>query len=355
MYKVIIVDDEYMAKLGIKTIIEQEIEGFTVVGEAEDGVQALRLMEQYDPDVIVTDIRMPIMDGLTLNRQVKGNRKKTEVIFVSGYDDFEYVREALRSGATDYLLKPIDEDVLIAVFAKIREKFQQEETSMREQKEWLWTCKTNAERIANYLWLMDDQAIERELKKQEVDYYSDEDEPELIKQKSYIYLTLVKRELQQLGLQDEVPDPDVTMSLKYASNLKRLHLEVCEYIHTLRDAIMKSRNWGYDRVVKQTRAYIDSNYMNDDLSLKQLADQYKMSVSYFSYIFKTAVGMTFVNYLTKLRMEQAKKCLNNPCIRIYEVSHSVGFHDYAHFAKAFKKYSGCSPTEYRKRVGISEA
>lgn len=130
MYKVIIVDDEHMAKQGIKTIVEQEIEGFTVVGEAEDGVQALRLMEQYDPDVIVTDIRMPVMDGLSLNRQVRRNRKKTEVIFVSGYDDFEYAREALRSGAADYLLKPIDADVLVAVFAKVREKFQQEEASM---------------------------------------------------------------------------------------------------------------------------------------------------------------------------------------------------------------------------------
>lgn len=107
MYHVIIVDDEPVALKHIRTIIELKCSGFKVVDTAENGKDALEKIEKLRPDVVVTDVRMPVMDGITLAKKVREKYPETLMLIISGYQDFTYVREALRSGVCDYILKPI--------------------------------------------------------------------------------------------------------------------------------------------------------------------------------------------------------------------------------------------------------
>jgi len=107
MYKLILVDDESEICQGLKEIVPFESLGFTVVGEAGNGMEALALCENLEPDLIITDIRMPIMDGLTLCRRVRAMLPTTQFIILSGYDDFEYARQAIQVKTMGYLLKPI--------------------------------------------------------------------------------------------------------------------------------------------------------------------------------------------------------------------------------------------------------
>ncbi|MEG2719585.1 MAG: response regulator, partial [Clostridia bacterium] len=90
MYKLILVDDESEIRQGLKEVVPFEELGFTVVGEAGNGVEALRLCEELRPDILITDIRMPLMDGLTLCRRVREALHTVQFIILSGYDDFEY-------------------------------------------------------------------------------------------------------------------------------------------------------------------------------------------------------------------------------------------------------------------------
>ncbi len=120
MKRAILVDDEVFARKGLLGLIPWAKLGFEVVGEAEDGEDAYALIETVRPDVVVTDIRMPALDGLELIRKVReSGNDKTKFIIISGYGDFKYAQQAVRYDVSDYLLKPIDENELAAALLKI--------------------------------------------------------------------------------------------------------------------------------------------------------------------------------------------------------------------------------------------
>lgn len=120
MYKLLLVDDEPEIREGLQEVVPFEELGFTVVGEAGNGLDALQAAEELRPDVIITDIRMPLMDGLTLCRKVRGLLPATQFIILSGYDDFEYARQAMAFKALGYLLKPISSKEFIQMLRDTR-------------------------------------------------------------------------------------------------------------------------------------------------------------------------------------------------------------------------------------------
>ncbi len=264
MYKVIIADDEYMVKVGLKTLIHDETDDFRVVGEAEDGAEALALVDRFEPDLLLTDIRMPVMDGLELLREVRSKLLHTETVLVSGYGEFAYAQEALRYGAADYLLKPIQADALLGLLGRLRVK---------------WGPQSGA--------------------------------------------ALVQPLSDAGGLDDNGTSVSAIMA----------EADLC---HS-----------GYKQIVVEALAYMESRFADPQFSLSEAAGYFHLSPAYFSFMFKKIEGVPFIQYLTRMRMELAKRMLVEPSNKIYVVGHAVGYPEYTHFTKAFKKYAGCSPTEYR--------
>lgn len=119
-YRVLLVDDEPWNRDILRSLGEWETLGMTVAGEAEDGEEAIRLIEQHQPHIIITDMRMPGIDGVELLQTLSGQFPHIKVVVVSGYDDFNYAKHAIRHRATDYLLKPVNPDELNAVLAKCK-------------------------------------------------------------------------------------------------------------------------------------------------------------------------------------------------------------------------------------------
>ena len=107
MLKVFLVEDESLIREGLRDEIPWEQYGFRFAGEAADGEMALPLIRKTRPDVLITDIKMPFMDGLSLSKVVHMELPKTKIVIISGYDDFEYARQAIEVGVDQYLLKPI--------------------------------------------------------------------------------------------------------------------------------------------------------------------------------------------------------------------------------------------------------
>lgn len=105
MYKVLIVDDEPIVKIALKSIINWEDYGYTIIATASDGVEALRYVEEESPDLVITDLKMPRMDGLELIKELNSQNYKGEILVISNYDDFNSVRSALVQGAANYILK----------------------------------------------------------------------------------------------------------------------------------------------------------------------------------------------------------------------------------------------------------
>ena len=125
MFKLLIVDDEYIVRAGIRKTVDWENYDIEIVGEASDGVRGMELALEKKPDIIMTDVRMQTMGGLDLLRQIKESGLDCEVIIISGYEEFEYVREALRCGAFSYLVKPVDNDELIETVLSATKKLSE--------------------------------------------------------------------------------------------------------------------------------------------------------------------------------------------------------------------------------------
>ena len=126
LYKVILVDDEEEVREAIRKRINWEEIGFTVAGTAENGEDAIELAESCEPDVVMTDIQMPFMDGLTLLKKLKEKFPDLRSVIFSGYDDFEYAKEAIRLETEEYILKPVDADELKAIFLRIKERLDEQ-------------------------------------------------------------------------------------------------------------------------------------------------------------------------------------------------------------------------------------
>ena len=128
MLKIFMAEDEVIVRETIKRMIPWENLGFELVGEAADGEMALPLLIRQQPDLLITDIKMPFMDGLTLARLAKKEVPGLKVVILSGYDDFNYAKQAINIGVEDYLLKPITKNALIERLTEIRSRYEDEKT-----------------------------------------------------------------------------------------------------------------------------------------------------------------------------------------------------------------------------------
>ncbi len=122
MLKVLVIDDETVVRKGIVLGVDWSSMGCVIVGEASNGEEGLTAVERYAPNLIITDVRMPHMDGIQMVTELRARGCRAHVIFLTAYSDFEYVRGALQLGAIDYLLKPFRDQELMAAINRIQEQ-----------------------------------------------------------------------------------------------------------------------------------------------------------------------------------------------------------------------------------------
>lgn len=126
MYKLMLVDDEEDVREGVTREIDWLAHGFEIVGKAENGKEAMELIERLAPDVVVTDIRMPFMDGLELSEWVKDKYPTTKIIILSGFDEFEYAQKAVKLHVDEYVLKPFSAQELVQILLKVKARIDEE-------------------------------------------------------------------------------------------------------------------------------------------------------------------------------------------------------------------------------------
>ena len=126
MYKLILVDDEEEVRKGIIQKIKWEQYGFELVGEAENGREALEMAEKFTPDVVITDIKMPFMDGLQLSEELKKRFPTIKIIILTGFDKFEYAQKAVNLNVVEYALKPVSSKEFIEVLLRVKAQIDEE-------------------------------------------------------------------------------------------------------------------------------------------------------------------------------------------------------------------------------------
>ena len=134
MYTLLIVDDEWQTRKGLRELVCWQELGIEVVGDVGDGREALTLVQELKPDILLTDVRMPHMDGMELSRQVRGMLPQIAIVFISVYSDADYLRNALRLDAVDYLYKPIHMEELKRTMSSLVERLNQAAQDRAQQE-----------------------------------------------------------------------------------------------------------------------------------------------------------------------------------------------------------------------------
>lgn len=413
LYTLIVADDEDELREAVCTMVPWQEYGFKLLGSASNGLDALQMVEQYEPDLLLTDIRMPFISGIELARHVREIRPATNIAFLSGYDDFEYAKQAIQYNIISYMLKPLTLEGMIAELRIIRKKidaqfelFRQAESQVASQD--LRTPMLMPLVLDDYAEAWDDS--QAEAYGRECGLLRDElDKP--------CYTVMVSALLDKTGTNRTAPSfvaPVDTVSAKYfrgvnffaagkvISVLMGNPSDFEEYLHILADEIpqMATRILGMrcrigisrmtDSLTALHSAYkeamealrqgdpsesyvqfisdlapaakggnllckraleaLDQRYMEEDLSLVSLSSMLDVSPNHLSACIKKYAGETFINILIGKRMEAARDLLVNSNMKIQDIARKCGYTDQHYFSYCFKKYCGESPNAMRRRL-----
>ncbi|SDO34952.1 two-component system, response regulator YesN [Paenibacillus sp. yr247] len=342
-YRILLVDDEEMIKLSMRKILTETHPAFVIVGEAMDGQEALEIAEREQPHVIITDISMPVMDGLEFIRAVHEKGWNPKIIILSGYSEFDYARQALRFGVADYILKPMRasavKELLLEMYRKHLEKLEASATKSNLMSH----CLNHANVLFEEIWKVDTAGVKKATD-EVLDLIVSYELPDELRKDILLDLTAVMRR------QAEERGTALVFDLVWREHLGDLFREFREMLLTSVEQVRNGRNWGKYSVIKKGIEVIHSRFSDPAFKLDELLHQLNLSVTHFYNLFKQETGKSFMTYLIEYRMEQAKQLLVRKELKTYEVGERVGYPDYPHFTKVFKKIVGVTPSEYRKNI-----
>ncbi|MEC0231403.1 response regulator transcription factor [Paenibacillus alba] len=336
--RLLIVDDEPMIRSGLMKMAQQYTQSFQAIELAVNGVEALDRIQQMEPDLLITDIRMPKMDGLELCRILHESHPYLMKVVISGYNDFDYAQKCLSYGVKHYLLKPVTPPDIHEMLDQILRTQSQGLIPFSRLVAWV-------ERLEESLWnLQTDEIADLmtewkancgHLPVQQLKYLLNE------------VLLMVSKSFQekQRALIPELLDP-----LHAPTQADLFQSFECR-MKAVIDNILFVRRGNYKDPMEEARVYIDTR-LSVEVTLSEVADRVGITPTYFSTLFRKMTGETFISYRINKRMEKAKDLLSIPHKKTVDIASEVGYEDYPHFAKTFKKIFGMSPSEYRASMGI---
>ena len=348
MHSLVVIDDEYLVVEGIKAMIARQKLNYEVIGCAYDGISGLEVVRKKQPDLVITDIRIPGLDGLSLIEAARKCCLQTLFVVISGYSEFEYAQRALTLGVKSYIDKPISiqnlKEVLNRVESEFLQKkpgFNQQEGLLKKYSQFEYSLEKSIEALTQ-----SDAVRFHEYTEQGFRYILElYPEPADYKREIYKFLCVLCDILYE---QKEQKRSDFFVSYQKIEALQTKQ-KLLEYgrgvVSQIAQLIESDKTGSSHRIILQLLDYINENY-NYDIRLNELADMVSMNTAYLSVLFKEEVGRSFVKYLTDLRMIQAEKFLLAGK-KVNEVSRLVGYNNYRYFCDVFKKHMGMTPYEYK--------
>lgn len=509
-YRVLIVDDEPDIAEGIEYLIQHFETGCEIVGLAFDGIEGINKVIEFEPDIVLTDIRMPLCDGLEMIEKIKMQKNHIKFIILSGYAEFEYAKQAVKMGVEEFITKPIDEkelyETLKHVCTKIeeeREKHSYFQTMDQVAKEYIirdflnrtgnyvkesykymqqmglnlgcnyyfclvsevYLCESIPDYVETWYQLQySDQCYvviggyDKEISRKWIEYTLEQFQKNIGRKEDNCVVIGIGNTYNNIEkIPDSFEEARCALNYKMLTDKKVIYyerieeinsdkipvmvsknaikkLEECidrmdesgtkEVIHEIFSEINKQKIWNMDDlktlslnlilsglrklsfsqfqlnqylgknifsldsisnfytmeqlenwiinilksvyelrwkegiaekkdIVKEAKEYISENYTRD-ISMMELAEKFYVSPYHFSHLFKKKTGTTFQNYLTHMRIEKAKRLLEDTELKIYEICELSGYSNANHFIKIFTKTVGMKPGEYRKKMKENE-
>lgn len=411
LYTVVVADDEDELREAVCTMIPWQELGFRLVGSASNGLDALQMVEELQPDLLLTDIRMPFISGIELARQVREVRPATNIAFLSGYDDFEYAQQAIRYNIISYMLKPLTVKGLGSELGVIRQKIDDRfalfrQVTPRSGEQGPQTALLMPLVLDAYSGL-DGQAEARARQCGLLAEGSDRpcyvvmvsallngdssiDTPasfaasvdrlsgKYLRGASFLasgkvvsvllggpsdfeeYLYILADEIPQMA--DRVLGRRCRIGVsRMAGTLSALHDAYREAMEALcqGDKSQSGAQFvgdlepavkGGELLCKRALETLSQHYMDAGLSLVSLSGMLDVSPNHLSACIKKYAGETFINTLIRKRMEAARELLVNSNLKIRDIAERCGYTDQHYFSYCFKRFCGESPNSMRRRL-----
>jgi Response regulator containing CheY-like receiver domain and AraC-type DNA-binding domain len=342
MVSILIADDEPLVVKGIKIMLENSSLPISSIQEAENGEEALQLMADKIIDIVITDIRMPKVDGLEFCRRIYKKSTKSSIVIISGYSDFSYAQEVIKYGVRAYLLKPVQKRQLIETISDIIKERE-------EHNRLLYVPHKELEIVLNKLetgiWNDSFNEIKNglDILWKNINHLPMEFR---VKVSNDLNEMLIGRLSLKIGYNLVIDIPDFN-GLEHKSPYIWLEL-----IYKKLTSDIKERRENADcNLLELARKYLIEHY-SEDITLEDLAKITGYSPNYFSRLFKTRIGKTFVQFKGEIRILRAMEMFNKLDKTVTEVAIEVGYNDVTYFIRAFKEYTGLTPNEYKHKRGI---
>ncbi|QYR19623.1 response regulator [Paenibacillus sp. sptzw28] len=338
MYHILVAEDEPWIRSSVVEMVNRIGEGTITLSEATNGEEAWALIQETWPTVLITDIMMPKIDGLSLIQKIHELGIPMTYIIISGYDNFQYAQKAIRYGVTEYLLKPVDME-------QLREALRRCEQNVNNLKE-ISQYMSRFQQLVNAFGEAAPQTAGRKMSEL-ID--------SVLKLK-YINpaarLNLLRLfEWKLTGLMNEMSPGQSVPSIPADAE----DTAIIRHFNQLADIMImhyaKQNKTNTNNIIKRVCDYIHT-YYKKDISLTEMAQLANMSISYFSSWFKRCTGRTLVQYIQEVRIEKAKQLLLETQLKNYEIAEQVGFATQPYFIRVFKSSVGVSPNAYRKRMWL---
>lgn len=343
--KLILVDDEKFAVQGLKDMLNWKSFDGELIGTASNGQEALSLIAYNQPDVVISDIKMPIMDGLALARTISEQYKHIDLILLSAHGEFEYARQAIEYQVTNYILKPITRDK-INNLEQLLISINQKRQYQKEEFLTIWddTFKNN---ILEGLRQNNIGTFDKLFSSSLFDFNISMDSYNTLGSRLIHFLYAY---LSELHIHTEILSSSKHNTLNeywdLPSKQEKLNYLITKYYDVLSTAnILKHSNT--DSIITIANQYILEHFYEPNFNISYLANTINVSISYLSTTFKQAMGTNLSTYIITLRLNKAKALLLDFKYAISDIAPQCGYEDSKYFAKLFKKKTGVTPTEYR--------
>jgi two-component system response regulator YesN len=348
--KTLLVDDEPWTREVIKQFGRWEQFGMQIVGEADNGLKAIEMIRLHQPHLVITDMRMPGVDGVQLLQYLDEHFGGIKVIVISGYDDFVYTRQAIRSKVHEYLLKPIDPQELNTALNKCREEIAARLACLTPgalDRETIGGIDSAAKRIAALLLEGEREALRAAFEDLYRKFRHLEHSRALIHRVYHELWKLWEETVVLHGL--EIRETDSRYDP--ASATWRATVEVLQALYEQAfDKLQEDRKYRHKINLRDVRLFIERHY-TEPITLDSIARRFFVSKEYLSRAFKRETGWNVSDFILRLRMERAKALLTEDRLPIKAVAGLVGYEDVAYFYRLFKKHFGVTPGEIRKAGG----
>ncbi len=399
MYSVIIVDDEQIIRNFYSDIIDWNSIGFSIDSLCKNGLEAIEFIGNNRVDCLITDIKMSPINGIELLKLAKEKKPDIKVILISAYSNFEFAKNAVKYGASDYLLKPFNPEELKQRMIKIKQELdknnQNSAVFYQYQRSFLLSVLYEGKyadsnefgeilsehsisiKENSKIAIISAKSKENSLSKAVISHEKDafcvslqNMINEMLDTLNGFFLSYENDTLKYLLYSlDESSDFDAEVE----NHIRGLEKSLEKYMNITFDDITtdfigntvdlqqyfnrKKEDSEYDNYavtsVKAAKKYIEEN-LGEDMSLEKISSKYFLSTSYFSRVFKNIFGFNYVEFLIKCRMEKAKELLINTNYKIYNIGKLVGYEDTKFFTKTFKAFYGISPKEYREKYSRND-